>query len=133
MGLSRENSCDTAKPPVIDSVRRNLIEKVQQLQQSIEKKDDAVQINDIINELKYHAVFYFTQKEKLMLINRNTSYHHHRQEHDRFIWKLTDLQSELKLNHLNQAITICTALQQWLCDNRTAIEQNAFQPHFSKL
>ena len=132
MRSSHQESCDIRKPPVIESVRRNLIEKVRQLHQSIEQKNDFSQIIPIIDELKYQAVFYFTQKEKLMIISRSISYHHHRREHDRFIWKITDLQSELESNNSKQAILICKKLQKWLCDHRTASGQEFFQAHLDR-
>lgn len=132
MALSQHKNSDLGKPPVIDSVRRNLIEKVRQLRRSIEHKDDTAQINKIISELKYHAVFYFTQKEKLMLINHNTSYHQHRQEHDHFIWNISDLQSEIDSNHHSQAIAICADLGKWLNKHRTASGQENYSSHFSE-
>jgi hemerythrin len=132
MRSSHQESCDIGKPPVIESVRRNLIEKVRQLHQSIEQKNDFSQIIPIIDELKYQAVFYFTQKEKLMIISRSISYHHHRQEHDRFIWKITDLQSELESDNSKQAILICKKLQKWLCDHRTASGQESFQAYLDR-
>jgi hemerythrin-like metal-binding protein len=129
MRSSHQESCDTRKPPVIESVRRNLIEKVEQLHRSIEHKDDFSQIITLIDELKYQSVFYFTQKEKLMIISRSIAYHRHRQEHDRFIWKITDLKSELESNHSQQAISICKELQKWLYDHRTALGRESFQVH----
>ena len=132
MTSAKQNSGDIKKPPVIESVRQNLIEKIQQLQQSIERKDDPSQVITTVEALKYQLVYYFTQKEKLMILSRHIAYHRHRQEHDCFIWKITDMQVAIESNHYEKAFDICKELQKWLYDHRTASDQEFEQAHFNK-
>ena len=132
MTSSKQNCDDTKKPPVIESVRQNLIEKIQQLQQSIEQKKELSQIITMIDALKYQSVYYFTQKEKLMILSGDISYHQHLQEHDCFIWKITDMQGAIESNHYKKALDICKELQKWLYDHRTASGQEFKQTHFNK-
>lgn len=132
MTSAKQNCYDTKKPPVIESVRQNLIEKIRQLQQSIEQKNEPSQIITTIDELKYQSVYYFTQKEKLMILSGDISYHHHRQEHDCFIWKISDMQCGIESNRYKKALEICAELQKWLGDHKTASGQEFKQTHFSK-
>jgi hemerythrin-like metal-binding protein len=132
MTSAKQNCCDTKKPPVIESVRQNLIAKIQQLQQAIEQKNEPSQIMTTIDELKYQSVYYFTQKEKLMILSGDISYHHHRQEHDCFIWKISDMQDGIESNHYQKVLEICKELQKWLYDHKTASGQEFKQTHFRK-
>lgn len=125
-------SAGISQIPDVDAVRQNLLEKVLQLSQSLLQKEEPNQIAYLINELKYEAVLYFTQKERPMLLNHHQAYHLHRQEHDQFIWKVSDLQVEINAGRFNQAIALCTDLKKWLDRYQATSAPKSFKFPFGK-
>lgn len=123
--------CDISEPSTTDSKQRQLLEKVQQLYKAISQKKDPTQITALIKDFKYQVVLYFFQKEKRMLISHDTSYHDHRQAHDQFIWKVTDLQSEFTSKHHFQVLALCVELQKWINTFGSSMEESDFEQPFS--
>ncbi|MGD9211216.1 MAG: hypothetical protein PVI90_10590 [Desulfobacteraceae bacterium] len=118
MDFTQWNDCKNSEPTAVNSEAfHQLQKKNQQLREAILQKKCSKQIVILIKELKYQAVLYFSQKEKQMLTEKNATYHHYRQAHDRFIWKITDLQTEYTSEHHPQVLALCTELQKLLCES----------------
>ena len=125
------NKCAISHSTAADFNQSQLLDKVQQLQAAISQKNDPTQIIPLINDLKYQVVLYFSQKERQMLHSQNKAYHHHRQAHDRFIWRVTDLQSEFTSKHYSQILDLCNELQKWVSRLGSSLEQEKCENPFN--
>ena len=113
MAFFQLNNRDATQSSSPLDFHQDLQEKVDSLQQAIRDNRNPNDVMDLIKKLKYDAVKYFANHEKGLLYNNSKSYHYHRKAHDRFIWKISDLQTEFRAVDPHQALALCSQLQDW--------------------
>lgn len=117
MALMEWNDRLSVKIREIDDQHRTLVNMVNKLHDAMKEghADDIVM--PIVAEMKQYAAIHFATEEKYFKLHNYPEYAKHKAEHDAFVAKVVQVESDLKSGKCAMSMDILNFLSQWLVNH----------------
>jgi len=113
----------------IDNQHKELVRLLNQLHTAIWEKHGSAASMEILDKLVEYTRVHFTVEESLMRILGYPDYEHHRQEHEKLISQVIELQRKLKSGEANISFELLHFLKNWLTHHILGTDK-AYAPYF---
>ncbi len=113
----------------IDAQHKELVKLINQLHNVIWEKRGTVVCMEILDKLVEYTRVHFAVEESLMRILRYPDYEPHRQEHEKLIAQVVELQRKLKSGEENVSFELMRFLKNWLIRHIVGTDK-AYTPYF---
>ncbi len=109
--------------PVIDDHHKNLLKLFNDAYSLLVNDEPITETIKLLHELKMYTVFHFSEEEKRMLANNYDGYEKHKEMHEAFIAKVSDLLQKVDVDPrvLNEDIFIF--LNSWLIEHIQKVDK----------
>jgi len=98
----------------IDDQHKRLIELINSLHDAMLAKQGKQGLEKILGDLAAYTVYHFQTEEKYMQKFKYVGFYTHKKEHDAFVKKVVDFQSEYATNKLGLSIEVLNFLKDWV-------------------
>ena len=98
----------------IDDQHKSLVEMVNRLHDAMKGGGADSILMGIVDEMKNYAASHFATEEKHMQIHKYPDYAVHKAEHDDFVAKVVQVESDLKAGKCAMSMDILNFLSNWL-------------------
>ena len=99
--------------PLIDEQHKNLFEWINTLSEAVENNIEAEAVGEVIWKLITYVTEHFHEEERLMLSSHYPGLSAHRKEHDKFVFRLQEIQNNFNSGH-EMGKNIHDLLVEWL-------------------
>ncbi|HEY3311341.1 MAG TPA: bacteriohemerythrin [Anaerolineales bacterium] len=100
--------------PIIDEQHQNLFLLVNQLYDSLHGNKGEFIMDKSLDALVAYARVHFIEEEVLMMKSNYPDQEFHQDQHDFFVRRVFELQSDYREGHLNLALPLLDFLTEWL-------------------
>ena len=109
--------------PFIDQQHKSLIDWVNKLNDAVQRHEGALILDETLQKLINYAMEHFTAEEHLMISYNFPDFTGHRQEHDLFVQKLSEIQGGFHDSEETSARTL-KFLVEWIVCHIKGTDQN---------
>jgi hemerythrin-like metal-binding protein len=99
---------------------------------SISQKDQTKVLNEAFNDLIHYANYHFSREEELMEKYGYSEFLTHKEEHNYFIDKITELKKEFREGDSKVMLHVINFLKDWLLKHIMGTDRNYIQTLKSK-
>jgi hemerythrin-like metal-binding protein len=101
----------------IDTQHKKLIEEINNFYNNLTRKSNKEVISDILFQLKKYSIYHFQTEEALLKKYGFQGYKLHKEEHDRFIKKVDEIEKKLSEGKMVLSVEIANFLKDWLTNH----------------
>ena len=107
----------------IDEQHQRLFEVINDLHRSMKEGTAKETFSETLKEAAQYAIYHFENEENYMRKYDYPGYDEHKAQHDSFVSKVLDLQSQMEQGRLFLSIEMISFLSDWIHDHVLGIDQ----------
>jgi len=131
MELVPWNEALSVKIGAIDEQHKKLISIINELYAAmVERKGQRV-LSDLVERMRNYAVTHFGTEERYMIEFKYLGYQAHKEEHEKFIAKVKDLEARLNNHSFVLSLEVASFLKDWLSAHILGTDKK-YGPHFNR-
>jgi len=97
-----------------DAHHKKLVDLINGLHEAMGEGKGRDKVGSILKELARYTVYHFSEEENRMKLHGYPGYQHHKDEHERFVAKVTGFIEKLNDGNLSLSISVMNFLRDWL-------------------
>jgi len=114
MGIIQWNDSYSVKNDTIDEQHKKLFQLINEFNASVELKSSNGSISKLLEGLKKYIVFHFKTEEMYLHLYNYPHFNSHKKEHERFIEKVSSIESRYNEGDIPQPAEITAFFSAWI-------------------